>query len=70
MVSLVIQIVRLGGRTDQQVDRKSVGDKTLVEVLVGRSPLDVHLPSGFGKQPVQCFRKVDTGRAGVRTLRK
>ena len=40
--------------TDQQVDRKSAGDRIPVVALVGCSQLNVQFPSGFGKQPVQC----------------
>ena len=42
------------GWTDQRVDRRSVGDRIPAVALVGCSQLDVQVPSGFGKQPVQC----------------
>jgi len=59
VVSLVIRLVEALGRTNQLVDRRSVGGRTRVEVPAGRSLLGVRLPSGFGKRPERRFR---TGR--------
>ena len=58
-VSSMTRLIKVEGRTYQRVDRKSAGGRTRVEVPVGRSLLDGHLLSGFGKRPGQGFR---TGR--------